>query len=76
MMEEKRFADDVIRDAARSWNVTEEQIMGKARCQRSCAARWSVMFALNDLGWSSVRIGQRLNRDHTTVLYALGRLNK
>lgn len=75
-MNAPRFAGDVLRDAARSWNVPAEQILGRKRDLRTCAARWAVMHALDDLGWSSVKIGQYLNRDHTTILHGLGRLNK
>lgn len=75
-MTEPRFAGDVLRDAARSWNVSAEQILSPKRDIRTCAARWAVMHALDAMGWSSVKIGQYLNRDHTTVLHGLGRLSR
>lgn len=72
----RRLAGDVLRDAARAWNVPAEQILSPKRDMRTCAARWAVMHALDDMGWSSTKIGQFLNRDHTTVLHGLGRLSR
>jgi len=75
-MTEPRFAGDIVRDAADMWNIMPERIFGPRRDSRTCAARWAVMAALDDLGWTSPRIGQYLNRHHTTVLHGLGRLNR
>ncbi len=72
----RRFPGDIVQDAARLWNISIDDILGPRRDQRACSARWAVMAALDDLGWSSTKIGNYLNRDHTTVLWGLGRLNR
>lgn len=66
----------IIVDAARSFHVAPREIVGPGRTMRVCAARYAVMHKLNERGWSSVRIGQVLNRHHTTVLHGLGRLGR
>ena len=71
-----RSAVDVIRDASRIYLVDAEDIRGPKRDARTCEARFAVIAALSDMGWSSTRIGSLLNRHHTAVLYALGRLAK
>jgi chromosomal replication initiation ATPase DnaA len=69
-------ADRVIENAARAWSVPVAELLGPGKRQRLCWARWSAMGALSDMGWSTPAIGRALNRDHTTVLYGLGRLKR
>lgn len=65
-----------LRNAAQAYGVSERDITGPGRTRHVCQARYAVMSALDDCGWSSVRIGKLLNRDHTTVLHGLNRLTK
>jgi len=69
-------ADRVIQNASEAWSIPVSDILGPTRRQRACWARWSAMGALRDMGWSTPAIGRALNRDHTTVLYGLGRLSR
>lgn len=73
-MNSRRHSRDIISDAAKIYGVPETHILGRDRRPRTVEARWAVMASLDDLGWSSCRIAQRLNKHHTTVLHGLGRL--
>lgn len=75
-MNAPRFAGDIVRDAANAWNIMPERILGPRRDSVTCAARWAVMAALDEMGWTSTRIGDYLGRHHTTVLHGLGRLSR
>ena len=63
----------VIRRIERAHGVTLEQMQGPRRYRPIVRARWALIAALRERGWSLMRIGKFLNRDHTTVLYALRR---
>ena len=76
MIPERRPSADIITDAAILYGVTESDITGPRRHKSVVEARWAVMAALDQMGWTTPRIGKRLNRDHTTVLHGLGRLGK
>jgi chromosomal replication initiation ATPase DnaA len=61
-----------IARAALAIHETPETVTSPGREQHLTHARWAVMMALHDAGWSTPRIGRALdNRDHTTVLYGL-----
>ena len=63
----------VIRRIERAHGVTLEQMQGPQRYRPIVRARWALIAALRERGWSLLRIGRFMNRDHTTVLYALRR---
>jgi chromosomal replication initiation ATPase DnaA len=65
-----------LRNAAQAYGVHQDEITGRSRTRTVCQARYAVMCALDDCGWSSVRIGKLLNRDHTTILHGLDRLTR
>jgi len=69
-----RTATQIIADAAILYGVSESDIVGPRRFKRIVEARWAVMASLDHMGWTTTRIGKRLNRDHTTILHGLGRL--
>lgn len=54
-------------------DVTIEDITGPSRVRHICIARWDAMRQMRDRKLSTPRIGQLLNRDHTTVLHGLRR---
>ena len=69
-----RSANDAVQAAARVFDVTRQEILGADRCHRLCRARWAVMVALRQRGYSLPRIGRALgDRDHTTVMSGLKR---
>jgi ATPase involved in DNA replication initiation len=58
---------------ARLHDVAPEDITGPSRAPALCEARRCVMRELRDKGWSTTRIGQLLNRDHSTIVHAMRR---
>lgn len=65
-----------IRAIERLTGVSQELMRGPSRAAPIVAARWMAIAALRARGWSLPRIGRELNRDHTTVLYALRRMGQ
>ena len=64
----------VIATAADEVCASVGEITGGSRYARLVRARWAVMLALREAGWSSARIGRALGgRHHTTVLHGLKR---
>lgn len=62
-----------IAEAARLHGVPVSDVLSRSRGP-AYQARLRVMHALDREGWTCTQIGQALHRDHTTVLYGLGRL--
>lgn len=56
--------------------VSAREILSPCRRALVVHARNSVMRRLRDDGYSTPQIGELLDRDHSTVLHGLGRLNK
>ena len=62
---------DTIVAAGAVFGVTREELLGSERTRLFVQARHVAMYLLRtDLGMSLPEIGERLNRDHTTVLHA------
>ena len=57
--------------AADLYGVDAAVIFSRERTKYIAKARHEAMHQLSELGLSSVEIGKFLNRDHSTVLYAL-----
>lgn len=70
------IAGDDIREVAKVFNVTPADIIGRRRTRHIHLARCAVIARLSERGWSSPRIGYALHRHHTTILSAMGRLNR
>lgn len=68
--------DQVFADAGQIYKVQKERILGKRRLPGIVHARFYVYRRLRKLGLSYPMIGMVCNRDHTTVIYALKRLEK
>jgi chromosomal replication initiation ATPase DnaA len=54
--------------------IDKSELLGSSRYRKAVKARRDVIVKLDAMGLSSVRIGQIVNRDHTSVLALLGRL--
>lgn len=66
--------DTVIKVTAEVVGVTVEEILSKSRRTDVVAARKVIAYRLRkDYDFSTTAIGQRLNRDRTSVLYLLKR---
>lgn len=63
----------ILERVARLHDVSIEDITGPSRERHICRARWEAMRAMRDRKLSTIRIGQLLNRDHSTVLHGLRR---
>ena len=61
----------VIKRIEREYGITLADMQGPRRYRPIVRARWALIAALRERGWSLMRIGAFLNRDHTTVMYAL-----
>ena len=61
----------VIKRIEREYGWKLADMQGRSRMRPVVRARWALIAALRERGWSLMRIGAFLNRDHTTVLYAL-----
>jgi len=57
--------------AAADHGVTSAQIMSRESTAPVCKARWGVMRALRDDGFTLAQIGRWLGRDHTTIMHGL-----
>ena len=69
-------ANRIQREIATRHGMTVDAMKGHSREARFAKARWEVMVALRDEGFSMPRIGRILNRDHTTVLHGLRRMGR
>jgi hypothetical protein len=68
----------IVGRIAKEHGVTFEDIMGPRRLKPVVAARKAAMIAVaaHMPRWSLPQIGRFFNRDHTTIMHALGRLKR
>jgi hypothetical protein len=69
---ERNLLDDVARIAAKH-NATVEEVTSRMRQAHIQAARKECYELLIERGWSAAEIARLFERDHTTILGALGR---
>ena len=62
---------DQVEAICQQHEVTLDEVLGPRRTRHIVAARHNVMVALRARGWSTTRIGQIMDRDHSTVVHAL-----
>lgn len=67
------FTPDLIRRAAAKAGVEACQITGPGQSRKLYETRWAIMVLMHRRNVSNVKIGQRLNRHHTTVMSGLKR---
>ena len=70
----RQFTMALIEMIAREHGVTMAELMGVSRRQKYCIARREIWRVLRDQGISLPRIGRMFNRDHTTILHGLRRI--
>lgn len=68
-------ARDIVREVAAQYGVDEARILGKCRKEKVFRARIEIAKRLDARGYSTPRIGAILNKDHTTILFYLGRIS-
>lgn len=66
----------IIRQVAAACGVSPKRIVSRERTDAVVYARMEVARRLDGFGYSSSRIGEMLCRDHTTILFYLGRGKK
>lgn len=75
---DRALAFCTVSDVAERYGVPTIKLFGKRGSRDMAVARHEAIRAVADAlpHWSSVDIGTYFRRDHTTVLYALGRLSR
>lgn len=69
--------EHAIHACAARFDVTAADIVSPTRTQAAVEARQVVCYIAHRLfGVSSVQVGRAINRDHTTVLFAVGRVGE
>ena len=68
--------DGAIERSARTFGVTVDAILSPNRRRENVDARAVVCYVARLLGYSYVAIGKRLDRDHSTVMHACGRVGE
>ncbi|MBY0514966.1 MAG: hypothetical protein K2P78_13755, partial [Gemmataceae bacterium] len=67
-----RDLDGIVRRVAAAFGVTERELRGPSRLRRVLVPRQVAMYLARAVGgWSLPRIGAAFDRDHTTVLHAV-----
>lgn len=67
-------ASACIATAAKVHNLTVADITGYSRKRHIVRARWAAAWLMRRRGMSLPQIGRHLNRDHTTIFYALRKM--
>jgi hypothetical protein len=75
-MTPEQTVDHIVAAAAATFDVTPELILGTDRRRNVLDARAVTMAACRLVGLSSGFIGRCLNKDHSTVLYAAGKVGE
>lgn len=71
-----RAIESCIRQAARRFGTTENVIRGESRKRHIIDARHVAIYAARLCGASYPVIGKAIRRDHTTAMYACGRIGE
>jgi len=59
------------------YGIGIEEMLGERRHKHLVRARWeAINQAYYETGFSTTVLGRSFNRDHTTILYALGRVRR
>lgn len=69
-------ARQIIREVATCYGVSPELLVSKCRVHRLLPARIEIAKLLRARGYSTPQIGRIMNRDHTTIVFYLGNLEK
>lgn len=65
-----------IKSASLRHGVSVEEILGDSHTQRIVRPRWEAMHEARQAGASFSAIGRRMNRDHTSVMHAVRRMEE
>lgn len=65
------FKSELIAAAAEIFDLTPSEILGRGRTREVTRGRFGLYKALRLRGWSYLRIGAYLDRDHATIIYGV-----
>ena len=65
---------EIIAHVARSHGLSASDLIGPSRLRTVCIVRWRAMRELREKGRSFASIGRTFNRDHSSVIAGLRRL--
>jgi chromosomal replication initiation ATPase DnaA len=65
--------DNIINNISTNTNIAKDLIIGRTRKQLVACARMCFIYLATEQGYTSVKIGRYLGRDHSTILNALGK---
>lgn len=75
--ESKVSSEEVLRAVAYHYRISVAHILGKSRTKEHTEARHMAMYLMSEvLEMSSSEIGKHLHKDHSTVLYAIKRMEE
>lgn len=66
----------MVQIAASNYGVSVDEIKGPRRTKHLAEIRWRIAAAARAAGYNHTQIGRALNRDHTTVIHGLKRLEE
>ncbi|MDF1599704.1 helix-turn-helix domain-containing protein [Mesorhizobium sp. YIM 152430] len=76
-MTPRDMANAIIAETAAAHRATPAEVMGRNLSRRVVAARYACIRAIDAaFDWTPSHLGRLFGRDHSTVLYALGKLKK
>lgn len=65
---------EIVAQIAREHGYTASDLIGPSKLSDVCVVRWRAMKALRDKGRTLSSIGRTFNRDHSSVINGLRRL--
>lgn len=69
-------AESYIEQTCRYHGITREELTGSSHAHTYVAVRRIVAHELTRRGWNTVSIGKLLNRNHSSIVYMLGRVSR
>ena len=73
---ERQTGRQLVASVCRDFGITLDEFYGRNRQQLFVSARAVVAQILRERGWSTPKIGQLIERDHSSVLNLLGTFDK
>ncbi len=66
----------ILYEVACHFDIKVEDISSRRRYQTLIAPRYIAAYLLREMGYSYPRIGHYLDRDHSTIVYAVSRVHR
>jgi chromosomal replication initiation ATPase DnaA len=67
---------NAVLSASEAHDVPAHKLFGRSRSRSVVAARNGAMKALKDAGWTYAAIGRAFSKDHSSVIYSVGKQGK